>query len=81
MAASAASKTAYDTQGNAYLFTNYDDAASSGSIVNQVQRTFNGLGQLTAEYQANGGAVNTSTTAESAVRLQRDGQFPPTTRG
>ena len=28
--------TAYDTQGNAYLFTSYD-AASGGSIVNQVR--------------------------------------------
>ena len=31
-------------QGNAYLVTSYD-AASSGSVVNQVQREFNGLGQ------------------------------------
>ncbi|MDB5313782.1 MAG: hypothetical protein JWO38_7984 [Gemmataceae bacterium] len=53
--------TAYDGQGNAYLITSYN-AASGGSIVNQVQRTYNGLGQLTAEYQAVGGAVNTSTT-------------------
>ncbi len=41
--------------------TSYD-AASSGSIVNQVQRTFNGLGQLITEWQAHGGAVNTSTS-------------------
>ena len=44
-----------------YLLTNYD-SASGGSIVNQVQRTFNGLGQLTTEYQSHSGAVNTSTT-------------------
>src|SRR5262249_3500224 len=49
---------AYDTQGNPYLITSYD-AATAGNIVNQVQRTFNGLGQMTAEYQSHSGAVNT----------------------
>jgi RHS repeat-associated protein len=53
--------TAYDTQGNPYLLTSYD-AASGGNVVNQVQRAYNGLGQLTAEYQSHSGAVNTSTT-------------------
>ena len=42
---------AYDGQGNAYLVTSYD-AASGGNVVNQVQREFNGLGQLTKEWQA-----------------------------
>jgi RHS repeat-associated protein len=55
--------TAYDTQGNAYLSTTYT-AASGGSIVNQVQDVFNGLDQLTGEYQSHSGAVNTSTTPE-----------------
>ncbi len=54
-------ETAYDTQGNAYLFTSYD-ASSGGSVVNQVQRAFNGLGQLITEYQSHSGSVNTSTT-------------------
>ncbi len=54
-------ETAYDSQGNAYLLTSYS-AATGGSVVNQVQRSYNGLGQLTAEYQAHGGAVNTSTS-------------------
>jgi RHS repeat-associated protein len=54
-------QAAYDTQGNAYLFTSYD-AASGGNVVNQMQRSFNGLGQLIAEYQSHSGAVNTSTT-------------------
>jgi RHS repeat-associated protein len=54
-------ETAYDSQGNAYLVTSYN-AASGGSIVNQIQREYNGLGQLIAEYQATNGAVNTSTT-------------------
>jgi RHS repeat-associated protein len=52
---------AYDVQGNPYLFTSYD-AASAGNVVNQVQRAFNGLGQLITEYQSHAGVVNTSTT-------------------
>jgi RHS repeat-associated protein len=53
--------TAYDSQGNAYLLTSYD-APSGGNVVNQVQNAYNGLGQLTAQYQAVRGAVNTATT-------------------
>jgi hypothetical protein len=49
-------ETAYDTQGNAYQFTSYD-APSGGDVVNQVQDVFNGLGQLTAEYQEHLGVV------------------------
>jgi RHS repeat-associated protein len=52
---------AYDTQGNPYLFTSYD-AASGGNVVNQVQRDFNGLGQMIREYQEHAGAVATGTT-------------------
>src|SRR5207248_6235164 len=44
-----------------YLFTSYN-AASGGSIVNQVERAYNGLSQLFIEYQANSGAVNINTT-------------------
>ena len=44
-------ETAYDSQGNVYLLTSYD-AASGGNVVNQVQREFNGLGQMTKQYQA-----------------------------
>jgi hypothetical protein len=54
-------ETAYDTGGRAYLFTSYD-AASAGNVVNQVQRGYNGLGQLTVEYQAHAGAVVIATT-------------------
>jgi hypothetical protein len=53
--------TAYDSQGNAYLVTSYD-APAGGNVVNQVENAYNGLGQLTAQYQAVGGAVNTATT-------------------
>src|SRR5579885_3317312 len=54
---------AYDSQGNLSLITSYN-AASGGSIVNQVQRVYNGLGQLTGEYQSHSGAVNTNSTPE-----------------
>ena len=54
-------EAAYDGLGNPSLMTTYD-AASGGSVVSQVQRAFNGLGQLTIEYQSHSGAVNTSTT-------------------
>ncbi len=53
--------TAYDSQGNAYLFTSYD-ATSSGTVVNQVKREFNGLGQLTKEWQEHSGAVTGSSS-------------------
>src|ERR1043166_2955750 len=53
--------TDYDTGGRAYLFTSYD-STTGGSIVNQVQDVFDGLGNLTTEYQSHSGAVNTSTT-------------------
>jgi len=52
---------AYDGQGNGYLLTSYD-AATAGNIVNQVQQTFNGLGQLMIEYQSHSGAVVIATT-------------------
>jgi len=53
----------YDSQGNNNLITSYD-AAAAGNVVNQVQRTFNGLGQLTGEYQSHSGAVVPGTTPE-----------------
>jgi len=53
--------TTFNTQGLPELLTSYD-ASTNGNIVNQVQRTYKGLGQLTQEYQANDGAVNTSST-------------------
>ncbi|MFO0847175.1 MAG: RHS repeat-associated core domain-containing protein [Gemmataceae bacterium] len=50
----------YDGQGNVALVTSFD-AASGGSIVNQVQRDYNGLGQLTSEWQSHSGAVGGGT--------------------
>ncbi|HWY24788.1 MAG TPA: hypothetical protein VNX47_07705, partial [Nevskia sp.] len=35
--------------------------ASGGGMVNQVHNVYNGLRQLTGEYQSHSGAVNTST--------------------
>jgi RHS repeat-associated protein len=51
---------AYDVWGNVRLITSYD-AAVGGSIINQVQREFNGLGQLIREWQEHGGAVSSSS--------------------
>src|SRR5579884_3362011 len=53
----------YDSQGNQSLITSYD-VASGGNIVNQVQRVYNGLGQLTGEYQSHNGAVVPGTTPQ-----------------
>lgn len=50
----------YDGQGNASLFTSYD-AASGGTVVNQIKREFNGLGQLTSEWQSHSGSVSGSS--------------------
>src|SRR5262245_58914004 len=44
------------------LLISFPHAGIASKIVNQVQRTFNGLGQMTKEYQSHSGAVNTSTT-------------------
>ncbi len=54
-------EVAYDAQGNAATMSTYSDV-KGGSIVNQVQRAFNGLGQLTTEYQSHSGAVVTTST-------------------
>jgi RHS repeat-associated protein len=63
--------TAYDGQGNPYLYTSYDSATATatGDIVNQVLRQYNGLGQLTAEYQSHvpGQVVDTSPTSTTPV--------------
>src|SRR5207237_3470148 len=51
----------YDALGNPYLVTSYN-AASGGSIVNQVENLYNGLDQLIQQYQAHAGAVVVGTT-------------------
>ena len=52
--------TAYDGRGNQALVTSYD-ASTGGGVVNQVKREFNGLGQLTSDWQAHGGTVGSGT--------------------
>jgi YD repeat-containing protein len=54
-------ETAYNAQGLPYLFTSYD-ADTGGNVVNQVERVFNGLGQITAEYQEHSDSVDTNTS-------------------
>ena len=52
--------TADDTGGRPYLYTSYADTAGT-TIVNQVQQAYNGLGQLTREWQSHAGAVTQGT--------------------
>jgi RHS repeat-associated protein len=49
-------ETAYDTGGGPYLFTSFD-SSSGGNVLNQVERLYNGLGQLITEYQSPYGPV------------------------
>ena len=51
----------YDSAGRPYQSTSYSDVSAS-SVYNQIQYAYNGLGQLTAEYQSFSGAVNTAST-------------------
>jgi RHS repeat-associated protein len=54
-------ETAYDTAGRPFRFTSFD-APGGGNVVNQVERVYNGLGQLITEYQSHAGAVNPMST-------------------
>jgi RHS repeat-associated protein len=53
--------TAFNLQGLPYLYTSYSDADAT-TVVNQVENLYNGLGQLTEQYQEHSGAVDTSST-------------------
>jgi hypothetical protein len=46
-----------------YQQTSYSDTGET-TVVNQTQDVYNGYGQLTGEYQAASGTVNTSSTPE-----------------
>jgi hypothetical protein len=48
---------AYDSAGRLYQLTSRSGTASGSTIVNQLQREYNGYGQLAVEYQEHGGAV------------------------
>jgi len=53
----------FEVRGMREKITSYDNATvGSGSVVNEVQFAYNDFGQVTHDYQAHGGAVNTSTT-------------------
>ena len=60
---------AYDALGRMVLATSY----SYGAVVNQVQRIYDGLGNLVKEYQSSSGSVDTSTT--SSVQYQYDTSY------
>jgi RHS repeat-associated protein len=51
----------YDSAGLLFRTTSLD-APSGGTVVNEVQRLYNGFGQLTQEYQDHFGPVNSSLT-------------------
>ena len=53
----------YNSLGLPYQLTTYD-AKTGGDIVSQVQREYNGLGQMIREYENPSGMVNVSTTPE-----------------
>src|SRR5262249_22127740 len=53
----------YNALGLPYLYSS-DSSPYGGSVVNQVEDVYNGLGQLTGEYQQDGGPVNTQTSPE-----------------
>jgi len=53
----------YEVRGMRQKLTSYNsESVGSGSIVNEVQFAYNNFGQITKDYQAHGGGVNTSTT-------------------
>lgn len=55
--------TTYEVRGLVEKVTSYDNATvGSGTVVNEVQFAYNDFGQLITDYQAHGGAVNTSTS-------------------
>jgi hypothetical protein len=53
----------YTALGLPYQQTSYSNSSAT-TVVNQVQDVYNGFGQLVTEYQAHGGAVNTSTSPQ-----------------
>ncbi len=52
---------AYDPNGQLSTATTYSGYNGSGTLLNQVTEAYNGLGQLTGEYQSHSGAVVTGT--------------------
>jgi RHS repeat-associated protein len=55
--------TTYEVRGMADKITSWNgETVGSGSVVNEVQFAYSDFGQITHDYQAHGGTVNTSTT-------------------
>ena len=54
-------ETVYDNRMRVHKMTSYD-AATGGTVVNQVQREYNDFNQLSSEYQQQGAAVSISTS-------------------
>jgi len=54
-------QTVFDNRSRLKNVTSHS-ATSGGSIVNDVQYTYNDFGQVITEFQQHGGAVNTSTS-------------------
>ena len=60
----------YDFAGRPYQFTSYGD---EDAVVNQVERLYNGLGQLITEYQENSGTVDGSSVKVQYTYSETDG--------
>jgi hypothetical protein len=55
--------TTFEVRGMREKITSWNgETVGSGSVVNEVQFAYNDFGQITHDYQAHGGTVNTSTT-------------------
>ena len=58
-------ETSYEVRGMVDGVTSFDNATVGlGNVVNDVQRVFNDFAQISNEYQAHSGAVNTSTSPQ-----------------
>ena len=51
---------AYDTNGQLSTASSYNSSNGTGTLLNQVEEQYNGLGQRTGEWQSHSGAVNTN---------------------
>ncbi|HEX8523203.1 MAG TPA: RHS repeat-associated core domain-containing protein, partial [Tepidisphaeraceae bacterium] len=65
-------ETGYDSAGRPYLFTSYS-AATGGTVVNQVERVYNGFGQLITESQSHSGVVGSLSPMVQYVYSEAEG--------
>jgi hypothetical protein len=71
----------YEVRGMLQKITSYDNATvGSGTILNEVQESYNSFGQLVAEYQNHSGAVDTSTTPKVQYGYDSGGHFSQSVR-